>query len=406
MSVDPTTLDPATVQALLQGTRWFAADTEKVDRAEVVEVVLEDGPLALVVVAVVGGDGSESRYQLALALDGDRPRDALERPDLVAMLCRRCGVEAAGTTVQPMGVEQSNSTVLLDGRHVVKLYRRLEQGTQPELELLTALSAAGFASMPRLDGSLTVRGMTLAVVTGLVPARADGWNTTLEELAAGPGWLPGRAARLGDVTARMHAALATALEPPRRESRADLDRLAASISNGLQELAGRVPAAGEAARLAAELAAGAAPGQLIRVHGDYHLGQVLWSDELGWIVIDFEGEPDRSLADRRDPRSPFVDLAGMTRSFDYVVDGAPRLVGVELPGDWLDACVDAFLSAYLAAVPPDLLPPSRDDVERRLALHELERLGSELRYELVHRPEWVEIPAAGLQRLLDRRIGR
>ena len=142
-------------------------------------------------------------------------------------------------------------------------------------------------------------------------------------------------------------------------------------------------------------------GLAIRTHGDYHLGQVLWATDGDWVVIDFEGEPARSLPERRRKRSPLRDLAGMTRSFAYAGDAALLLTGVEAPDGWVDACRTAFLDGYLSTADERLLPSSRTGFDRLLGLFELEKLVYELRYETRNRPDWATIPIVGMLRLLE-----
>jgi trehalose synthase-fused probable maltokinase len=230
------------------------------------------------------------------------------------------------------------------------------------------------------------------------------------------GWLPDRARRLGEVTGLMHATLAS--EPgdppfePTEPSAEALPLLAASVDEQVERLFADLPMVAELApvesrtedlrALVRELAHTGAAGLFIRVHGDYHLGQVLWSADDDWIVIDFEGEPARPLPERRRRASPLRDVAGMLRSFAYAADAAPFLQGVEAPAGWVDRCREAFLAGYRETVDPRLLPPSGVGADRLLALFELEKLLYELRYEVANRPDWTVIPVAGLTRLLER----
>jgi maltokinase len=119
-------------------------------------------------------------------------------------------------------------------------------------------------------------------------------------------------------------------------------------------------------------------------------------------VIDFEGEPGRSLPERRQRHSPLRDVAGMLRSFAYVEDAARLLRRVEAPRGWEERCREAFLKGYGDSVDRRLLPPSDVGAERLLGLFELQKLIYELRYELDNRPDWVGIPVAGLERLLEK----
>jgi trehalose synthase-fused probable maltokinase len=141
-------------------------------------------------------------------------------------------------------------------------------------------------------------------------------------------------------------------------------------------------------------------GKLIRHHGDYHLGQTMLRD-AGWIILDFEGEPARSLLERRRKRSPLRDVAGMLRSFAYAASASELLRGVPAPEGWEDQARSAFLEAYMETVDPSLLPAGRPATEKLLAIFELEKAVYELRYELNNRPDWVAIPVAGIARLLQ-----
>jgi predicted trehalose synthase len=320
--------------------------------------------------------------------------------------------------VRSLGVEQSNSSVVLDELHVLKLYRRLEAGPNPELELLRALAARRFPNAPRLEGALETEGppleTALASVTALVPSLGGGWELTLDSLGDDSSWLPDRAWRLGEVTAALHSALANDADPafaPEEPSAESLGLLAAAIDEEIASTFASLPeddALGAVAHraedlrdLVQELAAAGAAGLSIRTHGDYHLGQVLWTAAGDWVVIDFEGEPARSLPERRRRRSPLRDLAGMTRSFAYAADASVLMNAVEPPEGWLERCRGSFIDGYLSAADERFLPPSRSGFDRLLGLFELEKLVYELRYEARNRPAWASIPVVGLLRLLE-----
>ncbi|MDX6474754.1 MAG: hypothetical protein QOH95_265, partial [Gaiellaceae bacterium] len=136
-----------------------------------------------------------------------------------------------------------------------------------------------------------------------------------------------------------------------------------------------------------------------RVHGDYHLGQVLWAAD-DWVVLDFEGEPARPIAERRRKSSPLRDVAGMLRSFAYAAETA-RSRSVHVPADWEHDARSSFLSGYVAVIDPALLPLSGGERERLLAACELQKALYELGYELDNRPDWVHVPVAGILRLLE-----
>jgi predicted trehalose synthase len=414
---DPTTLTSAELLALVQDARWFGAKAQAPEGAEIVDLPVQDPVVTLAMVEVRFGTGTHEHYLLDFAADGSA--DVLERPGVAARLAELAGVESDGATVESLGVEQSNSSVVLDDEHVLKLYRRLEAGPNPEIEMLRALAEEGFTNAPPLEGALETAGppleTSLVSITGRVAAEGGGWELTVESLGDDPSWLPERAWRLGEVTAGLHGALAAheddpsfAPEEPSSES---LQLFAAAIDEEISATFGGLPeddALGAVAHraedlrdLVHELAAVGPAGLAIRTHGDYHLGQVLWSTDADWVVIDFEGEPARSLPERRRKRSPLRDLAGMTRSFSYAADASLLLWGVEAPSGWVEACREAFVEGYLACADERLLPPSRAGFDRLLALFELEKLVYELRYEARNRPDWASIPIVGMLRMLE-----
>ena len=163
-------------------------------------------------------------------------------------------------------------------------------------------------------------------------------------------------------------------------------------------------------------------GRVIRTHGDYHLGQTLLSppgaggarevrpgsggsaaaasSHGDWVILDFEGEPARTLVERRRKRSPLRDVAGMLRSFAYAATAAELIREADIPVDWESRARERFLESYLETVDPTLLPPGEAAIERLLAVFELEKAVYELRYELDNRPDWVGIPVAGIDRLM------
>jgi len=415
---DPRTLSSDELVALVEGARWFPAKDRVLESAEVVDVPVRDGLVALAIVEVRFASGTHELYQLALG-EGVEQVDVFERPEVAIRLATLAGVSADGARVRPIGVEQSNSSVVLDELHVLKLYRRLEAGPNPELEILRALAEAGFGNAPRLEGALETQGQpleaALAAVTSLVHAVGGGWELALESLRDDPSWLPDRVWRLGEVTAELHAALASLRDDPafaaEEPSAEALGLLTAAIDEEIATtfatlpdddlLGGVAPRAEDIRDLLQEIAGAGPAGLAIRTHGDYHLGQVLWLPAGDWVVIDFEGEPARSLPERRRKRSPLRDLAGMTRSFGYAADASVLLHGVEPPTGWLDACRDGFLDGYLSRADERLLPPSRGGFDRLLTLFELEKLVYELRYEARNRPDWASIPVMGLLRLLE-----
>jgi len=414
---DPRSLGSDELLAIVEGARWSGIKGRVPESAEVVDVPVSDETVALAIVEVRFPAGTHEHYLVALA--GDEAVDAFDRPEVAVRVAALAGVRAEGARVRPVGVEQSNSSVVLDELHVMKLYRRLEAGPNPELEVLRALAEARFPNAPRLQGVLETPGppleTALASITALVPATGDAWTLALDSLADDASWLPNRAWRLGEVTAGLHAALAANdVDPhfrPEEPSGEALALAAAAIDEEIAAAFATLPeddALGAIAHraedirdLVHDLAAVGPAGLAIRTHGDYHLGQLLWSTGGDWVVIDFEGEPARSLPERRRKRSPLRDLAGMTRSFAYAADAALLLNGTEAPAGWVEACRTAFVDGYLANAEERLLPPSRIGFDRLLGLYELEKLVYELRYEARNRPGWATIPVVGLLRMLE-----
>jgi trehalose synthase-fused probable maltokinase len=326
------------------------------------------------------------------------------------------GAEAAD--VRPMGAEQSNSSIVFGDALVLKAFRRLEPGINPELELLRFLSARDFQHVAALAGWYQYSGplmdATLGILQEFLTGGRDGWEFALDELASEPEDFLARIRELGGVTGEMHAALGSdpsdpdfAPEQPSSESlhllTATVDEEIERVFLDLPDAPALAPIAGRGEDVREHLRAmsgiGVA-GRVIRHHGDFHLGQTMLTDR-GWIILDFEGEPARSLRERRLKRSPLRDVAGMMRSFAYVASAAGILRGVTAPAGWEARARDEFLAGYLERVDPALLPPGQEAVKRLLAVFELEKAVYELEYELNNRPDWVGIPVAGIVRLLD-----
>ena len=335
-------LAPSGLLELVAGRRWFAATGHEAVGASLAALVHEDDELELGLVEVEFADGGSAVY--LVALDG-RGADALGDPAALRRLLALTGVESPCTGPRPAGLDQTNSAAIVDDAYVLKLYRRIESGPAVEAELLDALERAGFDSAPRVRGRLDYAGATLAIVTDYVPALGDGWELAAAGLVGGdPGWLPERALRLGEVTGAMHAALAAVAEPALAVAAPEvgaIDALASELDGELAQLEesplrARVD---DLRRLVRELAATAeAPELAIRIHGDYHLAQVLWAKAGDWVVIDLEGEPTRTLAERRRRAFALRDVAGMTRSFAYAANASQLLGGVATPEGWEESC--------------------------------------------------------------------
>jgi trehalose synthase-fused probable maltokinase len=139
---------------------------------------------------------------------------------------------------------------------------------------------------------------------------------------------------------------------------------------------------------------------VIRTHGDYHLGQTLYTSR-GWVIIDFEGEPARPLPERRQKRSALRDVASILRSFAYVSSAVEILRGGTAPADFEQRARERFLIHYLGTIDSTLLPAGEAAIANVLSIFELEKAIYELQYELDNRPDWVAIPVAGIRRLLE-----
>jgi maltose alpha-D-glucosyltransferase/alpha-amylase len=424
---------PAADAAWLVAQRWFRSKQRPIATVTEHDRALL-GTAALAVLEVAYADGGALDRYLLPTVDGREPRDgdgawsglvramadgAELRGRRGRFLCSRTAalddlLPSAHEAADALGerrlrVEQSNTSVVLDDRLILKLYRLLEPGENPDLEVSAFLTDAGFADTPAVAGSMTWlpddgEPAAAAMLQAFVPSTGDAWGTVLDALASDPSSAVALAARIGDVTARMHAALASGSRDAFPSRFATVAETAAWRASAERQLALAVSAVGGAAHarlveLAPHITArfadtfGAATGaaSVSRVHGDYHLGQLLARVDGGFSVIDFEGEPARPLAERRAPASPLRDVAGMLRSLDYAARTAERSVaGLDAAG-WLGDAHRAFLDAY-GRVGPHELP--------LLAAFELEKACYEIRYEAGNRPDWLWLPMAALRRLV------
>ena len=168
--------------ALIQGARWFGAKGKALESAEIVDRPVEDPAVTLAIVEVRFSTGTHEHYLVDIAADGTV--DALERPEVATRLAALAGIDSEGANVRSLGVEQSNTSVMLDELHMLKLYRRLEAGPNPEIEMLRALGGEGFTNAPRLEGVLETPGppleTSLVSVTERVSAEGGGWELTVD----------------------------------------------------------------------------------------------------------------------------------------------------------------------------------------------------------------------------------
>jgi trehalose synthase-fused probable maltokinase len=330
------------------------------------------------------------------------------------------GLSREPAEIRWVGAEQSNTSVILDDEAILKVFRRIEPGVNPELEMLRFLTAHGFANSPPVGGWYAYSGgqlgATLGILQAFVRGGLDGWELALDEILAAPDRFLARLRRLGEVTGEMHSLLASdpddpafSVETPSVETLGlltatvddEIERVFLELSDDDEALAPIVGRGEEVREQLRMLTHGGPVGKVVRTHGDYHLGQTMWADG-DWVILDFEGEPLRTFAERRRKRSPLRDVAGMLRSFAYAASAASFLRDAEAPDGWEEQARTQFLDGYLGAVDPSLLPPSQAATERLLAVFELEKAVYELRYELDNRPDWVRIPVAGIQRLIEQ----
>ena len=417
--------------------RWFANEgaPERISVTSV-EVHCEDPLLCWVMVEVVLASGDVAMYQIVLGarpvddqpdflrgkervtigtIDGMVIYDALVDPNLALEVLRVVAPDESADVARPLVVEQSNSSVVYDERLILKLFRRLHPEPNPDVEINRVLGDRGFPHVVPQRAELRRNGVDLAVVRDYQLGSTDAWqlaHTSLRDLLgsrlppeeAGGDFAP-EASRLGEVTAELHAAMAEAFGVFPAEPEVWLDdmrtQLARTPEGALDQEQVEVALTG--------LLKASDPGRAIRIHGDLHLGQFLQAD-LGWFVLDFEGEPGRPVPERVRPSSPLRDVAGMVRSFHYAARAAlvergrdidPELS--ELAGEWEARAVEAFWRGYSRGDEALALGPA-DEADRRALLQafELDKAVYEVSYELAHRPAWVDIPSSAIGRILGR----
>jgi maltokinase len=323
-----------------------------------------------------------------------------------------------------LATEQSNTSLVYGGESILKVFRRLSPGPNPDLEVTTALAGLGSPHVAeplgwaeaRLEGVPTV----LAILSRFLRLASDGWSlaaTSVRDLyaladeASTGGTVPdtvhaedaggdfaGESRRLGVATALVHADLAAAFGTDELPTAA-ISELTEQMFRKLDLTVSAVPELAKYADMIgaeySRLARLSGPFQVQRVHGDYHLGQVLRT-ESGWVVLDFEGEPATPLAQRRARSSPLRDVAGMLRSFDYAA--RHQLIGhpdaEALSGkarDWARRNATAFCAGYAEA---GGLDPEANEVLLRAL--QLDKAVYEVLYEARHRPSWLPIPLESL----------
>jgi maltokinase len=434
--------------------RWFAGKGRGLHDLAIVAdtlVVSGDPELRHLIVTVSHGT-TVDYYQLLAGLrhtlpdrlqhaeigpsgDGRQAYDALHDADLTKPLLagiaagqsfgllRMCKVPGAsfetGLDSLVLSAEQSNTSLVYGEESILKVFRRLSPGPNPDLEVTTALARLGSSHVAepygwietRLDGVPT----SLAILSRYLRLASDGWSlaaTSVRDLYAtgdatgdgvraadAGGDFASEARRLGITTAQVHADLAVAFGTDELSPDA-INELTEQMYRKLDQAVVAVPELGRYQEMIGDayssLAKHNSPVPAQRVHGDYHLGQVLRTTESGWVVLDFEGEPATPLAERRARSSPLRDVAGMLRSFDYAARhqliGHPEQVTLNaVASDWVRRNASAFCAGYAEAGGPD--PDANEVLLRAL---QLDKAVYEVLYEARHRPSWLQIPLDSL----------
>ena len=386
-----------------RGDEWLLALGVGVD-AYLVPALLRDG-------RVVEAEGPLWRALADACLDGETL--AGEGLELRGAAGPAPAAPAVGE-VRPLGIDQSNTSVVLDERLVLKCYRRLAPGGHPEIELTRRLAQLGLSCLPAVHGSATVvvRGEEAGalLLQDYVADGRDGWLAAEEELGAlldagdaaaaaraPSAWAPA----LGEASAELHALLAAADGPgfaPRTATPGEMRALeAAALAQLEQALAladGRardeLAAAAPVLRARFALFAEVEPPLLTRVHGDLHLGQFLRRETGRPALVDFEGEPTRTAAERRRPGSPLRDLAGLLRSVDHAGHWVCHTRGEDagpVAAAWIAAARREIRTAYERRLPVD---------GRLLAAFEAEKAVYEFVYAVRFLPSWLDVPRRAL----------
>ncbi|PTL80935.1 phosphotransferase [Vitiosangium sp. GDMCC 1.1324] len=443
-----TPIDLTKLPDYLRNQRWFAGKAWPIKSVQPVDHVPLPLPggrsFTLAVVEVVYDFGHPARYLVPVISTSEGIQDAFDDVEVLRVLFgivreKREIPTASGklvgewldtpegrialpspVPVRRLQVEQSNTSVVVAEKVILKVIRKLEPGINPEYEVGRYLATrTSFRATPTLLGSLQSEGpagSTLAVAHRYIPNATDGWRYTLDHFRRDSRLTEpflGELRVLGQRLGELHLAFASSTDDPAFTPEPllteDLQRWSASIVGELgvtlndalgqfPELEGRREAL---IGIAKRLAQVSPSGQKIRIHGDLHLGQVLRAEE-NWLIFDFEGEPGRSFTQRREKYSPLRDVAGMLRSFDYA-EATVQLEG-QPPGERVQPARRSFLEGYRTTTRGAAFLP-QDDATFNVMLDafELEKMLYEVRYELQNRPDWVRIPVQALMKMEVRK---
>lgn len=429
----------SSLRAELEGARWFHGKGRPLSALRLVDHVeipgSSGGRLAVVGVEYTDGDAEEYAMPIRADATGAMRTAAPDDPIWVALAALALGgglvdgergtvaanpggrgeLRRGAATVRPLEADQSNTSLLVDERIVVKCYRRLRPGPHPEQELLEGLTRVGSTHAPRLLGALTYvrEGLTSALVTAYdyVDGAQVGWEPMIVDLVAaleGPATelegLVTRGAELGRCAGELHRELVDAFGTSRAteaDARAERESATAALDDAIIAVAALAPelgALGPAAHRALDGLDRLAGTQLQRIHGDLHVGQLL-RGPAGIVAIDFEGDPTLPTDERRRAASPLRDVASLLLSLDHVAAAASRrrgfAVATEAAFAWSARAREATLSAYVTAAPPGPAPDAS-----LLRAFEIEKEWREAVYAARVLPEWFYAPRLVLQRLL------
>ncbi|MBB5830388.1 phosphotransferase [Brachybacterium aquaticum] len=452
---------PELLAAWMPAQRWYAhkgagTPTIAIDGWATLRVA-PDHVVVLVVAAVRLEHGAEALYQVPLVLrrpdapspareEGaevgvlavpggplrvdDAARDADGRAALIATLVSGDGAAGPGLSLAshrtapdaplPLGRamrsrilsgEQSNTSLIVETEGasplIVKLFRVLQDGENPDVVLQGALTRQGSTRVPAVVGSATVRTAGLRThglfAQEFLPGVEDAWRVALRLALAGEDFTEA-ARHLGSTLAEVHRDLTAALGTVAADEQM-VSGMLAQMRRRVEEVAAEVPqvaAHREHLESLLDAAAGVPWPAMQRIHGDLHLGQVLLVPERGWVLLDFEGEPLRPLAERALPDSPLRDVAGMLRSLDYVA-GAVALEHGADAAQWTAAVRAAFLEGWSGGAGTEGTPADGAGVPEAtavlLAAFEADKAVYEALYEARNRPGWLPIPLGALERL-------